>query len=486
MSTPSHNKSANYNSLRIFQWNCRSILQNASLLVQFLSQNDFHVLALQSLNTTSSKLPKLPNFSYPPIFEADPSTGKVYTAIYIHTHLSYNICSYPPSNPADNFYSCAITLKYDDINLNVASIYLPKGPSDSNTDWLKCLPQKFSGKWVITGDFNAHSPFWDKGCEVVSSNRFVENIVDSSFCLLNNGEITRIPDVSGHRPSAIDLTLISPELTLSCSWNISTDTLGSDHIPVFTILSKKDKCSPNRIDDKVPKYHDKDANWSLFESLLSFQDFSSMNDKTIDEMYSHFTHSVLTAADITLTRVKGSKHNSSHTGHVWWTKECEIAVNLKRQAFKSYVQHKSPENHTKMKKANLNCNKIIAQAKKDYWSNFCSSAVYTHSDLAKVWDKIKELKNGTCLPSCPIITDSHNSVLSDKDKSEIFAEVFSQNSQIRGLSPDRRTHRILSESSSTYADPVSNNDEWFNQSISLEELQYTIDSLDNKKNFSGY
>ena len=43
----------------------------------------------------------------------------------------------------------------------------------------------------------------------MTCNKLVENIVDSSLCLLNDGRIIRIPDVSTHKATAIDLSLVN-------------------------------------------------------------------------------------------------------------------------------------------------------------------------------------------------------------------------------------------------------------------------------------
>ena len=471
-------------TLKIFQWNCRSILPNSAYLTHFLSQTECQVLTLQSLNTTFAKLPHLPDYYYPPTCEKGALDEKKYTAIYVHKSLSYNDCQYPSTNSNNNFYSCAVTVNFDKIQLNIASIYLPRGPNDLNTEWIRNLPNQLSGKWVLAGDFNAHSPFWEKGCNIVTNNRLVENIVDSSFYILNDGSITRIPDVHNHKSTAIDLTLISPELVPLCSWETLKDSLGRDHLPIITTLLRKERHVINCKDEMIPKYSDKNANWGMFESILSFQQFDDFEDDNIDNMYSHFTKSVLTVANLSLSKLKGG-NNYSHVGNVWWTKECEEVVNFKRKAFKEYISNKSPENHAKMKKANAQCNKQIAVAKKEYWTAFCSSAVYDHSDLCKVWDKVKEIKNGTSIPNCPIINDSQNSVLSDEDKTEIFAETFSKNSQQRGLSPNHRIYRQKEEQSPKYNDPHPENELWFNQPITLEELKFAIDSIENKKTSVG-
>ena len=91
------------------------------------------------------------------------------------------------------------------------------------------------------GDFNAHAPFWENGCTSVTCNRLVENIVDSSLCLLNDGRITRIPDVSTLKATAIDLSLVTPDLALNCTWYTEEDCLGSDHLHIIIELNENIK-----------------------------------------------------------------------------------------------------------------------------------------------------------------------------------------------------------------------------------------------------
>ena len=78
-----------------------------------------------------------------------------------------------------------------------------------------------SCSWIIGGDFNVHSPFGKKKhCPTTSNNRFVENVVVASLVPLNDGSMTRIPDVANHvRSTAIDFSLGSPQLFPDCSWD---------------------------------------------------------------------------------------------------------------------------------------------------------------------------------------------------------------------------------------------------------------------------
>ena len=63
----------------------------------------------------------------------------------------------------------------------------------------------------------------------MTCNKLVENIVDSSLCLLNDGRLTRIPDVFIHKATAIDLSLVTPDLAVYTE----EDCLGSDHLPII-------------------------------------------------------------------------------------------------------------------------------------------------------------------------------------------------------------------------------------------------------------
>ena len=137
------------------------------------------------------------------------------TALYIRSDLVYTIpISSPVTNTLEEIYATTAMVKINEqTTLNVISVYFPNRPKGDNTDWLKDIA--LSNKiYVIVGDFNAQAPFRENGCTPVTCNRLVENIVDSSSCLLNDGRITRIPDVSTHKATAIDLSLVTPDLAL--------------------------------------------------------------------------------------------------------------------------------------------------------------------------------------------------------------------------------------------------------------------------------
>ena len=60
-----------------------------------------------------------------------------------------------------------------------------------------------------------------------------------------------------------------------------------------------------------------------------------------------------------------------------------------------------------MKEAKIDYNRIIAQAKRQYWSSFCISEITSHNDLQKIWNKFKEMKSGLNLPQYPIVIENN-------------------------------------------------------------------------------
>ena len=477
-----HNRSMK-NDVNIFQWNCRSISTNLDYLKHQLVSSDYDVLILQSLNVTSNNLPSLRGYYYPPLYDSAHSTEKVHTAIYIREDLEYNPCEYHVDKNDVDIHTCSATIRFkESFTLNVMSVYLPRGPNEKNTEWLRNIGDQ-NGKWLIGGDFNAHSPFWEKHCKTVTSNRLVENIVDSSLYLLNNGNITRIPDICKHRATAIDLSLVSPDLVPLASWETLEDTLGSDHLPIIICFKDKQRSLNDDInDDFIPKFNYKKADWDKFQNILAAQDFDKDINNNVNDMYEAFKKILLKAADLSIPRKKGNQTSNikKYNGNVWWNDTCEKAVMNKKEKYKSYIKDKTKERFAEMKKAKNYCNMIINREKTEYWNSFCTKEVTGHKDLNKIWKKISDIKNCTRSPNYPLKI-GNNKFLSAKEKAETFVDVFSKNSRYEGLSSHCKKHREKEESQFIYTDPTPQNDIYINAPITITEIKNAISATKNTK-----
>ena len=327
-------------NITIFQWNCRAISKRIDYFTQYLSKEDHHILLLQSLFCSRSKLPKLPGYYYPPLIDHLTSTKHVNVAIYIRDDLEYQCCKSPVPLDSDNVFSAAITLKINDKeSINLASVYYPRGPSNTNCSWLKEMNVE-KELWVIGGDFNCHSKLWDKGTNKSNSNKvFCDNVIDSNLILLNNGNVTRIPDALNQSPSALDLTFVSPELAIDQTWEIIEDTMGSDHLPIVTTLQQKINIYLE--EDTIPKYKYDKADWNTFRNVLdnTTNPFNGVCSNDIDQIYLKFVKSIHDAAKLSIP-IKRNLNQTKKTGNIWWTDKCEEAVKEKNKALRIYLKNK--------------------------------------------------------------------------------------------------------------------------------------------------
>jgi ribonuclease HI/exonuclease III len=474
-----------FKSFKVLQWNSRSLLANLLQFQHHLLSSDYSVIALQSVSSSFRKLPKFPNYYYPPLFTCDKNSGKVQTAIYIRSDLAYSALNSPelPKN-VNSLHFTGVSVKINhQCTLNIVSVYYPQGPKDDDTDWLKHLTLS-GGSWLIVGDFNAHAPFWEHGCSVVSSNRLIENIVDSHLFLLNDGSYTRIPDISTQRPTAIDLSFISPTLAVNCTWCVYDDSLGSDHLPIIINLNEE-IVDDDPSEDIIPKFSYKKANWEAYQSFLSSFDLDSFIsiDLDVDDFYAKFTSKVIQAAEFSIPKCNRKKIGK-YSGNSWWNSDCEQAVLNKKRMFKQWLKNKSETNHIEMKRYKLICNRVIAQAKKQHWMEFCEKEISDSKDMFKVWDKIKELKNGYHLQTYPVKLES--SVFpTNLNKSEAFLNMFSQNSMSQNLDSEALTYRTAEEQKISYSDPIVNNEHYLNAMFTFDEFYEILQSFSSNNSAVG-
>lgn len=126
-------------TFKVLQWNCRSITTNHDQLVQQLSEERYNILSLQSLNVRKEKLPKLANYFFPPVIQKADKDEKINVAIYIREDEKYASCASPVPPDIPGLYACAVKVQVNQNTLVIVSVYLPQGPSDLNTEWLRLI-----------------------------------------------------------------------------------------------------------------------------------------------------------------------------------------------------------------------------------------------------------------------------------------------------------------------------------------------------------
>ena len=229
----------------------------------------------------------------------------------------------------------------------------------------------------------------------------------------------------------------------------------------------------------VSKYNYDKANWDLFRSLLGSKDID-IGQANIEEVNSQIISSILAAARVAIpTSSSGTPRPNSNP---WWNKDCEEAVKEKRMRYRFYCRNQNAETHEEMKAANRNCNRSLAQAKKDHWMSFADSVSTDKRDLGAVWRTIKKMKGQAVAPEYDL--RQGDSVYStEQAKADAFAEAFAEASDCDSLPTDMRQRRR--EMEADYSDPEPDDSLTVNSPLTLAELKPALSAIKKVKVSTG-
>ena len=429
------NSGVNSKPLNILQWNCRSLNTTHDQLVQFLSDSDhiYDALVFQSIGSTSLSLPSIPEFHYPPYISI--SNSRIRNATYVRKGLQ---SSRLYVNDFTVGHAVSVEIK-DEEPVIIVNAYLPEGvSSEDDIKWLKNLN---SGRILVCGDFNCHSPLWDSSLNKSDKGgSCVEEILENiDLCILNDGTITRIPEVLNHKSSAIDLTFTSSNLYLKTSWDVLDDPLGSDHLPIHIMICNTPDTllvgkQPNFIYDK--------ADWSKFRCLLETYIYPE-NYQDVDEWYSGFQSLVLSAAIKSIPMSNG-KNSPKKKINEWWNENCRKERAVYRKLVRKYKQNRSTTNLEILRKQKILYNKTLAEAKVSFWSNYVQDNVQSYRDSNTLYRKLRSVKGRYDPPDQPFLVDGKK-ITNPLEKVEVLASTFAAVSQNSSLTTEQLNHRINEE-----------------------------------------
>ena len=143
--------------------------------------------------------------------------------------------------------------------------------------------------------------------------------------------------------------------------------------------------------------------------------------------------------------------SSRPKSNLWWNKDCEEAVRMKRKMYRLYSKDQNAETHERMKSANRDCNKIIAQAKREHWLAFSDPVSAGEADLGSVWKKIRKMKQRYVAPDSDLQQGSRV-YTTDQAKTDAFVEAFAEARDTDSLPADMQQFRL--EMEATFTEPV--------------------------------
>ena len=476
-------KSKQENNLKIIQWNSRSINRNKDDLIEHLGKTRPDVLAIQSPYCSKWELPFLEGYYYPPVTDTRGERNKAFVATYIKQGRVYTAIESPAPNLDENGSSCAIEVQNKiGKKICICNVYYPKGCKKDTTKWLTTLEQ--TKQWYVLGDFNAHHSLWNPRIKTDKDNQLAEDITDSPLSLLNDGSMTRIPDNPEHSETAIDLSLASPGLAISSTWQPSDHCLGSDHLPLMITLHGT---SPQEVEqDSTPKYNEKKANWIMFKAHLEQHKKADLASPEVEVYHSNIREAILRAADISMP-TKRTSSIQEPPGNAWWNDECNKSKQQVKAATKSVKHPGLTKKHKKPRILKLKqvtaCHKHnITKAKQAHFDSYVRDNVKEAQDAGKIWRKVARLRHRYRLPESPL-SDGGRLTKNDEEKANLLAETFAKASQTDHLGQPQKDYRA--EQEQYHQRPEDDNSKPINLKLKSKELKKAIKSIKSTSKSTG-
>ena len=466
-----HSSATDSSNVNILQWNCRNINTNIHFLTQLLHQSPsvYDIICLQSLAVKRSELPVIDGYYYPPYLSLEETN--VRTAIYVKNNLQSSPLI-PPVRQLST--ACEIVLK-DRSVLKVVNLYFPNSCQDCDLNWLQVMGE---GKTVVLGDFNAHHQWWG-GAETradTAGRQLAEKVFDSNLCLMNDGSFTRVPDREDHNPTAIDLTLVSPLLFSDADWEVG-DLMGSDHLPIRLSLGG---VLPQENQHDEVKYNFSKADWAAFKQQLETAEYPTQSED-VSLWYEGLRQVVLQAADNSIPKKLTKKH-AKHKANPWWNSLCKQKQTELRKAYHKYKKCQSEESYLDMRNKRIYFKRSVAEAKLNYWQTYVDENIQDYKDSGKLWKKVLKIKRRYNPPERPLVNNGVKTA-SLKEKANVLANAFAQNSQTESLAENIKEYRLNKEPE--FLENGGNENPSLNAQFSMQELEDALKSIQHTQKATG-
>ena len=369
-------------AVRILQWNAQSAVAKKQSLQLFLYENDIDIALI---NETWFRPGHDVNFAGYNIIRQDRVDGKAGVSIFVSKKLTFSKMNFV-SNFNTGIMVCGATILIHDKNINFVSVYRPPNILTNERDWNNLFSQ-IKAPCVVGGDFNAHSKTWGsaKNCKV--GEHILNVIDDSNLTILNNGSATRRVRPSENK-SAVDLTLCSVDICNRCHWDISSDTLGSDHYPIVITFESLGICQ-GQIHPKI-KWNTKEANWPFYTCFIDSKISNPNSFLNTQEKYDFLINCINEAAQLSIPIYKPFSYNRRPPPPWWDPIDCEPVIQKRKQILRNYKQNPSLDNYILCKKTEAETKKFLKNKARDSWISWCSK-LNKNTSSATLWSQARKM-----------------------------------------------------------------------------------------------
>ena len=392
----------------ILQWNCRSIKPNYQDLQSVMRWRNPFIVCLQETKLSPAMTCSIKGYA---VFRKDVQSNTIaHGGVLLAVHHSLPARTLLLNSPLQ---AVAVRVHLCRREVTVCSLYLPPGVALPEAE-LRQLFLELPAPVLVVGDFNAHGTAW--GCEHTDRRgRILESmILDESLCILNTGERTHFTVPSG-QTSALDLSLVSPQLAHLFNWTVHDDPLGSDHFPVWIQFQD----SPD-LGTRPQRWNLRKADWAEFQAVLENSFLSRV--ETSEMSVEDFTSLVLNSADGCIPKTSGQPRR---TPVPWWTEECGDAIRARKRALKKFDRRSTTENLIAFRKARAFARRTIKEAQAASWRSFVNS-LNRFTPAAQVWTRVKRISGRMSSVPLPVLRVNDSDIVHPFDVAEEIARTLSE------------------------------------------------------------
>lgn len=377
-------------NLNFLQWNCRSIEPKLLDLENTLLAKKIHVACITETWLTPGQSLSVTDFN---IVRQDRPDGWGGAALLLRNDILYDDISSTINGLADVQHVAVKLRLHPNRTLHVVVLYNGARRTITSNDW-EIFFNAVPNPKLICGDFNVHGICFGSSYTTGKGVHLIDALESVPLSYLNNGAPTMVP-----RPrfplfaSAVDLTLVSPNLAASFEWEVNIDPMGSDHYPIcFSCISyhvEQTTYYPSR------RWNIEKADWGKFQAHLLNEPLDSQCS------YQEFMQTITRACDVAIPQYK--PFTNSRKGATWWSPCCEKALKIRKQAATAYKFLPNGVNFDRYLACHNAFRDTINKAKQSAWNTFCGK-LNRNTPMREIWSMIKKIKNSN-LPTRATLED---------------------------------------------------------------------------------
>ena len=280
--------------------------------------------------------------------------------------------------------SCHARIKEKDLCL--ASVYIPpniKVNRHQLVDTSAILPEPR----LILGDFNSHGTGWGSTYDDNRSKIIYDLCDDFNMTILNTGEVTRISS-SGTQESSLDLSLVSNQLSLDCTWKVIQDPHGSDHLPIIiSIATGHTTRSPIDITHDLTRNID----WKKYAEKID-EVVQTVNELPPEEEYRFIAKLIMECAQAAQTKRYTGSTVRRRPPTPWWDEECSAANKEKSRAFIEFRKSGIVDRFKSYLALERKCKSLYQAKRRGYWRKFVDGLT-RETSMTTLWKTARNMRN---------------------------------------------------------------------------------------------